>query len=300
MPYKKHTKRTFYFFRNLLLALLVSTLGTMPVRANGSGGGGGGGGTSVVNISGGTVGWSTDSSNNVTGTFETNCQNCAAGGGGSDGGHGSAGALGNGGTGNSVVVVIPCVKVVNSTGKIVKCITRGPTTPTGTFYPVGTGPGSGWITPASGTGNINAKTSVGACRFTCNSNGDVIRSCKPAKVILFASSCQYGVICGGGICKAPPAPEVVSFSVHPTLVASGNPTTVSWDVKYVSSCIVTGSNGDSWPSTSATEVSKPIVAQTIYTLSCSLIPGAENLDGSPAIWTDQTRVVNVVPKFQEK
>ena len=44
----------------------------------------------------------------------------------------------------------------------------------------------------------------------------------------------------------------------------------------------------------------PIVAQTIYTLHCTILPGAVNFDGSPAVWTDQTATVNVVPKFKEQ
>jgi len=101
-------------------------------------------------------------------------------------------------------------------------------------------------------------------------------------------------------CYAPPAPSVTNFSVHPTLVSSGETTNISWSVNSVGSCTVTGTNGDSWTTASDTEVSKPILGQTIFTLSCTVIPGAENANGSPATWTDQARTVNVVPKFQEK
>jgi hypothetical protein len=81
-----------------------------------------------------------------------------------------------------------------------------------------------------------------------------------------------------------------------------------WNVQNVEKCSITGSNTppDTWTQPSGTtswtgsETSSSIIAQTIYTLHCSIIPGAENSDGSPAVWADETATVNIVPTFHEQ
>lgn len=67
-----------------------------------------------------------------------------------------------------------------------------------------------------------------------------------------------------------------------------------WNVADAEACTVTGSNGDSWNQTQSPaqgETSKPIAAQTIYTLSCQAYAGNSNLT--------ETQTVNVVPVFKE-
>jgi hypothetical protein len=103
-------------------------------------------------------------------------------------------------------------------------------------------------------------------------------------------------------------PEVVTFSLAPSLVQSGKTTAISWDVKNVTDCTVTGSNTppDSWSQPSGTTdwngsgVSSTIVGQTIYTLHCTVLKGAQFGNGNDATWTDQTLTVNIVPKFHEQ
>jgi hypothetical protein len=106
--------------------------------------------------------------------------------------------------------------------------------------------------------------------------------------------------CGGDQCNAPPGANIIKFTVSPTLVQSGNTTAVTWDVENVTACSVTGTNGDSWTGLTGTETSRqPITSQTIYTLHCSLLPGAKNTDGTTAVWVDQHITVNIVPAFNE-
>ena len=115
--------------------------------------------------------------------------------------------------------------------------------------------------------------------------------------------CSYG--CEGNACLPPPAPKVVKFAVSPSLIPRNSQATIKWEVENVTACTVKATNGDIWsqPQSTATwtdsEMSSLITAQTIYTLHCSVIPGAQNLDGTPATWTDQTATVNIVPNFQE-
>ncbi len=109
--------------------------------------------------------------------------------------------------------------------------------------------------------------------------------------------CPYG--CTGVACNPPPAPKVVSFTVHPTLVEPAATTDVNWEVQNVTACQVSGTDGDSWSGDSGAKVSSPITGQTTFTLTCSIIPGAVNADGSPASPVDLSATVNVVPKFKE-
>jgi len=118
--------------------------------------------------------------------------------------------------------------------------------------------------------------------------------------------CQYG--CTGDTCNPTPVPKIVTFSLAPSLVVSGKTTVISWNVVNVANCTVTGSNipPDLWSQpTGATTwagsgTSASITRQTVFTLHCSIIPGAVNPDGSPAVWTDQSATVNIVPTFHEQ
>jgi hypothetical protein len=76
---------------------------------------------------------------------------------------------------------------------------------------------------------------------------------------------------------------------------------IVWDVENVTGCSISGSNGDGpWTGLSGSQTSSAIIGQTIYTLHCAAIAGAENADGSSASWADQTDTVNIVPTYQEK
>ena len=85
--------------------------------------------------------------------------------------------------------------------------------------------------------------------------------------------------------------------VIPTLVRKGETTLVYWDSRNVSSCSVSGTNGDSWVGKSSGLSGKetlPITEQTIYTLSCTALPNAL----PPSITA--TKTVNVIPVFEER
>jgi hypothetical protein len=64
-----------------------------------------------------------------------------------------------------------------------------------------------------------------------------------------------------------------------------------WDVSNVSSCTVTGNNGDSWSGLSGETSSSPIIQQTAYTLACTPLEGAS--------FSPETVTINIVPVFQE-
>ena len=89
------------------------------------------------------------------------------------------------------------------------------------------------------------------------------------------------------------AAAILDLRVIPSLVRSGNTTKVNWSAQNVESCTVRGDNGDSWTGISSPlggKTSKPITAETAYTLSCL------DLDG-----TTQTRqaTVRILPSWEE-
>jgi hypothetical protein len=104
-------------------------------------------------------------------------------------------------------------------------------------------------------------------------------------------SCSYG--CSGGACSPPPAPQIATWQVNPTLVESGETTSIEWQSQNVASCAVTGSNGDSWTGVSGTQTSAPILGQTIFTIIC------QGLSGSSPASASEATTVNIVPSFDE-
>lgn len=91
---------------------------------------------------------------------------------------------------------------------------------------------------------------------------------------------------GTGIIRAL-APEL-SIKAQPSLVHSGDSTTVSWDAAHVDSCTVTG-GGISASGKSGSKVASGITQQTIFTLSCLTYVGT----------LTATATVNLIPVFQE-
>ena len=116
---------------------------------------------------------------------------------------------------------------------------------------------------------------------------DVIDSCTSGLI----QRCQYQ--CLAGTCVIP-SPQIVSWNVAPKLVKIGNPTNITWQAQYVSSCSVTGTNGDSWSGFSGQQVSSGITTQTTFTFTCYPLPGSNGSSVS------SSSVVNIVPVFQEQ
>lgn len=101
------------------------------------------------------------------------------------------------------------------------------------------------------------------------------------------TTCSYQ--CNLGICTPPPPAEVVTWTVSPLLVQRGSSVSVTWEVRNVSSCSVTRTNGSSWSGASGNRTDL-IQEETIYTLSCL------GLDGDTVTRTSKVRIV---PTFQE-
>ncbi len=91
----------------------------------------------------------------------------------------------------------------------------------------------------------------------------------------------------------PPAGAILDLRVIPSLVKNGNTTQVHWSAQNVQSCTVTAPNGDTWNGISSPlggQTSRPITAETTYTLSCLA------LDSSTIT---KSATVRILPTFQE-
>ena len=83
------------------------------------------------------------------------------------------------------------------------------------------------------------------------------------------------------------------LEIRPNIVPTFETALVYWDLSNVSSCSVTGGNGDAWSGASSGasgQETSPILEPTTYTLAC------EGLDGSTIT---ESVTVQVVPIFQE-
>jgi hypothetical protein len=151
--------------------------------------------------------------------------------------------------------------------------------------------------------------------YSCSSQ-DVVRTATDASCTVTVTNpyatCTAPGFCSSGssICLFPPVEFIGSgsFDGHltaiPSLVAGGDSTELHWNIGNVSSCTVSGTNGDSWSGATAgcdgTTCSSgaggietdAIFEQTVYTLSCQPLSSTE-----PVL--TETEIVDVIPIFIE-
>lgn len=174
------------------------------------------------------------------------------------------------------------------------------TTYTGTF----TGSTGTAICSATLTVQCNVGTAY-SCSDQTIVRTDTDASCQTT--VVNGATCTPPSFCstGSSICLYPEVgfPASGHLKVQPSIVTSGDSTFVRWNVSNVSSCTVSGTNGDhwtvagnagnDWTSSSGHPgmTSRPITGQTVYTLSCT------GLDGSTV---NETATVDIVPVFEER
>lgn len=115
-----------------------------------------------------------------------------------------------------------------------------------------------------------------------------------ARSLVPVQACQWG--CAPGGCLDAPSPNVVTWRVAPLLVRSESTTLVTWDVRFVVSCTVTGDNGDSWTDDTGTgsvgtHRSSGLTRRTVFTLNCAGFDGTR---------ISLSKTVNIVPVFDEQ
>lgn len=166
-----------------------------------------------------------------------------------------------------------------------------------------TGYFTSWASYASTTITVTIPPS---CTPTYTCSGDTIRYTNSICQVSTVTTCVSPAFCSPGSSTClnliPAFNSGVSdngitltghLQVAPSLLRSGASTHVYWNTSNVSSCMVTGSNGDSWNGVSSGtsgKTSSNISQQTIYRLSCT------GLDGSAI---DESATVNILPVFKE-
>lgn len=138
--------------------------------------------------------------------------------------------------------------------------------------------------------------------YSCSSNTIEYTNsqCQTAPYPPTAPACPSPSFCSAGSNSCLyPAPQfnetgglTGQLQTAPQITPAGSTVQVTWNLSYVSSCTVRGSNGDGpWTTPSGSETSSPIQAQTTYTLACTGDDGSQ---------VNETQVVNVVPVFEER
>lgn len=138
----------------------------------------------------------------------------------------------------------------------------------------------------------------------CVQNGQCLQEyvCSGSNLVFQNRDCSYSnpvacpLGCSDDACISPPSPNI-DIVASPTLLKPSEISQISWKAANVTSCTITGTNGDSWScsgsacSATTTKPSSPIVAQTTYTLSCT---GDDNSSEGDSV------IVSVVPTFNEQ
>ena len=151
-----------------------------------------------------------------------------------------------------------------------------------------------------------APSSINSCTpsYSCSGNETILYTNSSCEISTFAT-CEEPAFCSAGssTCLYPPPSFSASdgfnghLQVRPSLVKKDDPVKIYWNLDNVSSCTVTGTNGDSWNGGSSGtpgKTSRPIIGQTTYTLVC----GAHS--GSTPDTVTESVTVNIIPIFEEK
>lgn len=155
--------------------------------------------------------------------------------------------------------------------------TYGPTITNGTISGYAWGDTNlGWI--AFSTAFSSATTTWVECSpsYQCTDETHYDNLCTTG--VVENTACTGGLICGGGAiaCVIPPAPTpdgtAGNLKASPQLIAPGRTTTLTWDIRYATSCTVTEDNAnisDSWNTVEGNVTTSIIRQQTVYTLQCT-------------------------------
>lgn len=162
----------------------------------------------------------------------------------------------------------------------------------------------GSCTGDGGTSIFGDMTLTVNCPITYSCSGQqVMQTNAQCQTVPYGSLCQSPQFCSEGspLCLDP-APACGQFGsrsgcleAHPQVVRKGSPTRLYWNIENVSSCALTGTNGQSWNTTYSGASGQPTAnlnQQTIFTLNC--VPLGDNA------FSRQSVTVDIVPVFQEK
>ena len=163
----------------------------------------------------------------------------------------------------------------------------------------------GWVDFSAATGACTPSTV-----YTCADTQTIVKTDTSAQcaVTTTNTTCVSPAFCSAGsaVCLYPPITYIPSgnqtghLSATPLIVQIGLSTTLFWNIGNVTSCSVTGSDGETFAagcsgttctSGASGEPSAAINQQTTFTLACT---------GVDASVINESVIINVVPVFQER
>ena len=140
--------------------------------------------------------------------------------------------------------------------------------------------------------------------YTCSGTQTILYTNIACQTSTYAT-CAAPTFCSSGasVCLYPQPTFITSsggltghLQLLPELVSGGETTQIHWNVDNVTSCSLSGTNGDSWTGLSsgpAGKTSSVITGQVTYTLTCAAYPGVT----PPTL--SESATVNVIPVFEE-
>lgn len=177
---------------------------------------------------------------------------------------------------------------------------------------------SGYAWGSDVVGWLDFSTAVGpSCTpvYSCSGTDTILYKNAACQISTYAT-CTLPTFCSSGssTCLYPQPtftatqnPDLTGhLQLLPELLSSGETTQLHWNVNNVTSCTVTGTNGQSWSGASAGcngascysgasgKTSSAILGQVAYTLTCTTYPGV-----TPATTPPESKSVNIIPIFQE-
>ncbi len=154
--------------------------------------------------------------------------------------------------------------------------------------------GYAWGSDVMGWIDFSAVNFTPPCAISNSCSIDHTQSInKDAWCTITTTTCGAGYICSdtGGLCIAGNPSGTMTFSNQK--VKKGKTVTISWNVLYADSCVVSGTNGDNWtPASSSVQTSQAIQNEATYTLSCQPVGG-----GTPVLL--DTKKVTLIPSIRE-
>jgi hypothetical protein len=203
--------------------------------------------------------------------------------------------------GGSSTLSWSCTNATSCTGT--NFSTGGSTSGSTSVSPTQTTTYTGSCTGPGGTSNFSGNGQVAVtCTQSWSCSGQTIVQTNTNCSTTNLATCTSPAFCQSGanqclypaISFTPSGSYSGQLQLIPNLVSPGESTQVHWSVANAEGCTVTGTNGDSWTgliSPTNGKTSRPITAQTTYTLSCAAY------GSNPPV--NESKTVNVVPVYKE-
>lgn len=179
-----------------------------------------------------------------------------------------------------------------STGGATSGNTSVSPTDTTTYTAFCTGVGGTSQCTGTGAGGIGTELEF-SCTPTWSCAGNTITHTNALCVVTNETLCTAPYFCSAGSSVCLNGTPSGSLSLSRRIVQTNATVQVHWTTQDAASCTVTGTNGDSWSTTSGTHTSRAITEKTIYTLAC------DGLDSDTTVDFTEEETVVTLPFWKE-